>query len=35
VIADLADEKGAALAHELDARYVRTDATNPKTSMQR
>jgi NAD(P)-dependent dehydrogenase (short-subunit alcohol dehydrogenase family) len=28
VIADLADEKGAALAKELDARYVRTDATN-------
>src|SRR6201992_2702032 len=27
VIADLADEKGAALAKELDARYVRTDAT--------
>ena len=28
VIADLADEKGKALAKELDARYVRTDATN-------
>jgi NAD(P)-dependent dehydrogenase (short-subunit alcohol dehydrogenase family) len=28
VIADLADEKGKALADELDARYVRTDATN-------
>jgi NAD(P)-dependent dehydrogenase (short-subunit alcohol dehydrogenase family) len=28
VIADLADEKGAALASELDARYIRTDATN-------
>jgi NAD(P)-dependent dehydrogenase (short-subunit alcohol dehydrogenase family) len=28
VIADLADEKGNALAKELDARYVRTDATN-------
>ena len=28
VIADLADEKGEALAKELDARYVRTDATN-------
>src|SRR5947209_15304430 len=28
VIADLADEKGTALASELDARYVRTDATN-------
>jgi NAD(P)-dependent dehydrogenase (short-subunit alcohol dehydrogenase family) len=27
VIADLADEKGEALAKELDARYVRTDAT--------
>ena len=27
VIADLADDKGAALAKELDARYVRTDAT--------
>src|ERR1700734_629491 len=27
VIADLADEKGKALAKELDARYVRTDAT--------
>ena len=28
VIADLADDKGKALASELDARYVRTDATN-------
>src|SRR5258708_14897204 len=28
VIADLADEKGKALADELDAPYVRTDATN-------
>jgi NAD(P)-dependent dehydrogenase (short-subunit alcohol dehydrogenase family) len=28
VIADLADEKGKELADELDARYVRTDATN-------
>src|ERR1700759_3258720 len=28
VIADLADEKGKSLADELDARYVRTDATN-------
>jgi D-arabinose 1-dehydrogenase-like Zn-dependent alcohol dehydrogenase len=28
VVADLADEKGKALADELDARYVRTDATN-------
>src|SRR5271156_4015207 len=28
VIADLADEKGKALADELDARYVRTDAIN-------
>jgi NAD(P)-dependent dehydrogenase (short-subunit alcohol dehydrogenase family) len=28
VIADLADDKGKALADELDARYVRTDATN-------
>ncbi|HWF29915.1 MAG TPA: SDR family NAD(P)-dependent oxidoreductase [Mycobacterium sp.] len=27
VIADLADEKGSVLAKELDARYVRTDAT--------
>jgi NAD(P)-dependent dehydrogenase (short-subunit alcohol dehydrogenase family) len=27
VIADLADEKGSALAKELHARYVRTDAT--------
>jgi NAD(P)-dependent dehydrogenase (short-subunit alcohol dehydrogenase family) len=29
VIADLADDKGKELASELDARYVRTDATNP------
>jgi NAD(P)-dependent dehydrogenase (short-subunit alcohol dehydrogenase family) len=28
VIADLADDKGKELANELDARYVRTDATN-------
>jgi NAD(P)-dependent dehydrogenase (short-subunit alcohol dehydrogenase family) len=28
VIADLADDKGKELASELDARYVRTDATN-------
>jgi NAD(P)-dependent dehydrogenase (short-subunit alcohol dehydrogenase family) len=28
VIADLADDKGKELAGELDARYVRTDATN-------
>src|ERR1700758_3049180 len=28
VIADLADDKGKKLAGELDARYVRTDATN-------
>ena len=28
VIADLADDKGEELAGELDARYVRTDATN-------
>jgi len=28
VIADLADDKGKQLADELDARYVRTDATN-------
>jgi NAD(P)-dependent dehydrogenase (short-subunit alcohol dehydrogenase family) len=28
VIADLADDNGKELASELDARYVRTDATN-------
>jgi NAD(P)-dependent dehydrogenase (short-subunit alcohol dehydrogenase family) len=28
VVADLADDKGKELAHELGARYVRTDATS-------
>lgn len=31
VIADLADEKGGALASELGARYVRTDATSEES----